>query len=343
MKNKQTILSDFFDQVWNLGDTNAINTFLDSEVVTHGLDPKDKIHGLAAYTKFYDDFNKQFKNIHVILKEVLADDDMESARCTVVATERDSEKNVNFTGTCTVKIKNGKIVEAWNNFDFETMNKQLGKTNFQVVSYNTLRKAIGFTGLLLPIIVVLGGFISAGTDEVMPSISDYYFTTMGDVFVGCLCAVAFFLFCYRGAERKDNRAANLAAFFALCVALFPTSTDLPRMHLGLVRYEDISSAIHFTSAVLFFLTLAYFSIFLFTLSAGEMTLQKHKRNTVYKTCGYTILGCIVLLGIYFLMPTLENSCSQFKPVTILETVMLWAFGLSWLTKSEAILSDQESQ
>jgi predicted ester cyclase len=31
-----------------------------------------------------------------------------------------------FTGITIVRVRDGKIVEAWNNFDFMTMRKQLG-------------------------------------------------------------------------------------------------------------------------------------------------------------------------------------------------------------------------
>jgi predicted ester cyclase len=33
---------------------------------------------------------------------------------------------VAFTGMTIARIANGQIVEAWNNFDFMTMNKQIG-------------------------------------------------------------------------------------------------------------------------------------------------------------------------------------------------------------------------
>jgi len=33
---------------------------------------------------------------------------------------------VQFTGMAIVRIKDGKIVEGWNNFDFMKMNKQIG-------------------------------------------------------------------------------------------------------------------------------------------------------------------------------------------------------------------------
>jgi predicted ester cyclase len=33
---------------------------------------------------------------------------------------------VEFTGMTIVRIDNGKIIEAWNNFDFTTLHKQVG-------------------------------------------------------------------------------------------------------------------------------------------------------------------------------------------------------------------------
>jgi predicted ester cyclase len=35
-------------------------------------------------------------------------------------------QSTEFTGITIVRIEQGKIVEAWNNFDFMTMYKQLG-------------------------------------------------------------------------------------------------------------------------------------------------------------------------------------------------------------------------
>jgi predicted ester cyclase len=37
-----------------------------------------------------------------------------------------SNAPVDFTGVSIVRIKDGKIVEAWNNFDFMRMNQQIG-------------------------------------------------------------------------------------------------------------------------------------------------------------------------------------------------------------------------
>ncbi len=61
-------------------------------------------------------------------------------------------------------------------------------------SYMTLRKAVGWIGLLLPFVLMLGGYFIFKGKFVESSISYYYHTGMRDVFVGALCAVALFLF-----------------------------------------------------------------------------------------------------------------------------------------------------
>jgi predicted ester cyclase len=37
-----------------------------------------------------------------------------------------SNSPVEFTGISIVRIRDGQIVEAWNNFDFMSMNQQIG-------------------------------------------------------------------------------------------------------------------------------------------------------------------------------------------------------------------------
>jgi predicted ester cyclase len=37
-----------------------------------------------------------------------------------------TDKSVDFTGMCLAHMRNGKIAEAWNNFDFLSLHQQLG-------------------------------------------------------------------------------------------------------------------------------------------------------------------------------------------------------------------------
>jgi len=211
-----------------------------------------------------------------------------------------------------------------------------------VISYQNLRKAVGILGLLLPVALASGVLLFSNCNFIQDSISDYYYTKMGNLFVGVLCAVGLFLFSYNVYERKDMIASKLACFFAVVVAFSPTTGPDAGSACNLLHRNSPAwaSTIHDIAATLFFLTLAYFSLFLFTKSSGHPTDNKKKRNKIYKVCGYTILSCILLLFLYFKVPAIQSLLVDYKPVFILETVALWAFGFSWLTKGEFILKDK---
>ena len=206
-----------------------------------------------------------------------------------------------------------------------------------VLSYLNLRKAIGIIGASLPFALVIGKILLEGPG-IQSSISSYYYTNMRDVFVGSLCAIAVFLMSYKGYERKDAVAGDLACIFALGVALFPTTTNI-----NPTSQDRLVGVLHYLSAVLFFLTLAYFSLVLFRKSnpAKIRTRKKIQRNMVYTVCGYTILACIALLGLKSLLPE-ESPVNNLNPVFWLESVAVFVFGVSWLTKGEAILKDEET-
>jgi hypothetical protein len=70
-----------------------------------------------------------------------------------------------------------------------------------LISYLTLRKTIGWLGLLLPVVLFFGNYIISFVTEYenscnpfKSSISHYYYTRMGEIFTGTLCAVSLFLF-----------------------------------------------------------------------------------------------------------------------------------------------------
>ncbi len=196
-------------------------------------------------------------------------------------------------------------------------------------SYLALRKAVGWIGLLLPFTLMFGVFIFFKGDLFQGSISYYYHTGMGNVFVGALCAIALFLFFYSGHNKWDDWAGNMAGIFALGVAWFPTTE---------VGSTDLIGKIHLTFAILFFLTLAFYSLFLFTKKGSDPTPQKLRRNIIYITCGLIMIACLIAMLIYFAFLKDNNSESSF--VFWGETIALIAFGVSWLTKGGTLYPDK---
>ena len=89
------------------------------------------------------------------------------------------------------------------------------------LAYLHLRRIMGGLAVLLPVVLAIWGFFIFEDLEILDSISHYYGERTRDVFVGVLFAIAWFLITYRGYERKDDWAGNVAGAFALVVAFFP--------------------------------------------------------------------------------------------------------------------------
>ena len=210
-----------------------------------------------------------------------------------------------------------------------------------IVSYLTLRKAVGYLGLLMPILVRLG----ARYFEQIPSntsISAYYYTSMRDVFVGTLAAIGVFLFCYRGPDTQDNVLTNIAGACAVAIGLLPTE---PEYHpLILAKFPNILTdecyrnhgplGFHIYFVAAFFLIISYLTIFRFTKpSQTDDINRKRSRNKVYIACGIVMVICIAAIVIIKLR---DYTSSIFWP----ETVAIVAFGIAWLTKGHAILKDR---
>ena len=203
-------------------------------------------------------------------------------------------------------------------------------------SYLALRQTVGYLGIALPFVLALGAMIFFGTG-IQSSLSSYYHTGMADVFVGTLCVIGVFLLSYRGFERVDDIAGDLACVFAVGVALFPVAPDN-----AAEGGASLAGYVHLACAGLFFSTLTYFSLVLFTKTHLDRppTRRKLQRNKVYRTCGYTMGICVLLIAVCYILPgPIESLLEEYHPVFWLESVAVVAFGISWFIKGEAMLKD----
>ncbi|WP_410583022.1 DUF998 domain-containing protein [Amycolatopsis sp. lyj-108] len=201
-----------------------------------------------------------------------------------------------------------------------------------VHNYLFLRRAIGFLGIGLPFVLIFGKLVVDG-GGLLNSISGYYYSGMRDVWVGVMCAIGVFLLSYRGYGRVDDIAGNIAAVAAVGVALFPTTPSNGD------RADEIIGLLHLGFAAVFFLTLAFFCIVLFTKSDKEIPgARKPERNRLYVASGVIMLVClalIVLCGLVF-----DAETRSLYPALWLESVAILAFGVAWLTKGGTLLPDK---
>jgi hypothetical protein len=59
---------------------------------------------------------------------------------------------------------------------------------------------------------------------------------------------------------------------------------------------------------------------------------------VYLVCGILIILSIILIAVVMFLPAAAN-IHRINPVFWLETIALFAFGISWLVKGEVVLKD----
>jgi len=129
MRNAQsTFLYKWFDEVWNKSDENAIDRLMANDTRAHGILTEDQPSGAEGFKIFFKDFKNRFHDIRIDVDDVISQDDIESARTTVSAIHTKTGKNVTFSGICMARIVDGKIAEAWNNYDFLNLHEQLGQT-----------------------------------------------------------------------------------------------------------------------------------------------------------------------------------------------------------------------
>ena len=201
-------------------------------------------------------------------------------------------------------------------------------------SYLFPRRSIGIIGVTLPLALIIGKLLVNG-NGLLGSISGYYYTGVRGVFVGAMCAVGVFLLSYRGYGIVDDIVADIAAIAAIGVAWFPTTPS------GVITAKNrLVADMHVGFAAVFFLTLAFFCFFVFTKTDESRTPTPRKiwRNRVYIASGTVILLCLVVTVVLGLF--IGSQVESLHPLLWLESVAILAFGVSWMTKGEAILPDR---
>jgi steroid delta-isomerase-like uncharacterized protein len=134
-EENKALVQRWFEEVWNKGRSEAVGEMFAADGIAHGLsdDVGNPLRGPAGFKDFHARFRTAFPDIVVRIEDMVAEGDKVAARCLVRGKHTGDSLGfaathapVEFTGMSIVRIKDGQIVEAWNNFDFMKMNQQLG-------------------------------------------------------------------------------------------------------------------------------------------------------------------------------------------------------------------------
>ena len=222
-----------------------------------------------------------------------------------------------------------------NTKDFRGINMNL--------SYYLIREIIGWTGLAFPWLLIIAALIHDSSAEYFyqPSISDYYYTVSGVLFIGFLTLIGVFLISYRGykpesGELSDNIITWVGGILILVVALVPTPymgalNDCPT---PICHESNAWGLVHFGAAVGFFIAMSYMSLKKFTKGDTPFSSDKLKRNKIYRFCGWGMVAVLALSGI--LIVAFKANEKWDHMIFWVEVIMLTLFGISWLVKGKGL-------
>ena len=134
MSTPEAVVRQWFKEVWDEGREEAIDRLMAPDGPVHGLPgPEGQMVGPAGFKPVFHTFREALGDLEVIVERTLVDGEFCTAFCRVKGRHVGSalggpptNKPVEFTGMTIARVRNGKLLEGWNVYDFLTMYQQIG-------------------------------------------------------------------------------------------------------------------------------------------------------------------------------------------------------------------------
>jgi predicted ester cyclase len=133
------VMRQWFQEVWNERREEAIDRLMAPDARVHGL-AGGVIDGPEGFKPFYRAFCGAFANLRVEVSQTVVEGDRVAALCHVTGQHagdalggKATGRAIDLWGTTIGRVKDGRIVEGWNTFDFLTMYQQMGWVTSPVV------------------------------------------------------------------------------------------------------------------------------------------------------------------------------------------------------------------
>lgn len=129
-----SLIRRWFEEVWNKGMESTIDELFPTDGVIWGVGrPEVASHGPAAFKAFYVPLRTACPDIHINLEQVVQEGDTAFARWTAAMTHTGeglgiapTHQKMKLCGMSAIRVRDGKIVEGWNNWDQVGMARELG-------------------------------------------------------------------------------------------------------------------------------------------------------------------------------------------------------------------------
>ena len=120
------LLREWYSEVWETGNTDAIDQYFAPDTMAEGLIPEMQV-GADDFCDLVTAFRHVLGDIRVELPKIIENGDWVSAIIHVKTTRADNGAPLQAAGSVVARVKDGRMVEAYNQFDFISLFEQLGQ------------------------------------------------------------------------------------------------------------------------------------------------------------------------------------------------------------------------
>ena len=125
----------WFREVWDEGKEEVIDQMLAPDAIVHGLTGPDgpPMVGAAQFKPLFHMFREALGDLTIDVERTVVQGDTCAVQCRVRGKHvgrslggEPTHRPVDFRGVTIMRVRDGKLVEGWNFFDFLTMYQQMG-------------------------------------------------------------------------------------------------------------------------------------------------------------------------------------------------------------------------
>lgn len=132
------LLRRWYEGVWIEGREEVMDELAAPDVILHGIGGPDQVmKGVDAFRPFYRRIRGAFPDIRLTVEEVIGERDIAALRWSAEMTHTGGDldfpptnKRVAITGMTFVRVRDGKIVESWDNWDMMGLMHGIGQTPY---------------------------------------------------------------------------------------------------------------------------------------------------------------------------------------------------------------------
>lgn len=132
------LIRQWFKEVWDEGREEAIDRLATPDTIVHGLGGPGEppLVGLTAFKEVFHRFRQALGDLEIVVERTVTEGDTVAAYCTVKGRHvgdalggSPTGQPVIFNGMTIARMRDDRLVEGWNCFDFLTMYQQIGWVN----------------------------------------------------------------------------------------------------------------------------------------------------------------------------------------------------------------------